>query len=102
MCFAVLYYVNRVRIKLIAPFNGTDGSGLGRCYAYVGMRDTPANSLGIPARWQEAGAYGTNCTPIDEGSVPLTGQVRCCVVGGLHSGSSCCQEVHAWTAKHDR
>ena len=70
-----------MRIKLIAPFNGTDGSGLGRCYAFVGMRDTPGNSLGIPARWQEAGGYGTNCTGID--TLPVLGQVRCSVVGWL-------------------
>lgn len=72
--FAVLHCAGtcRVRIKLHSPFNGTDDSGWARCYAHVGLVDSPS----ISALWQEAGGYNTTCGPQDLASFPDLGQVR--------------------------
>jgi len=49
-----------VRLKVVAPFNGTDGSGNARCYAYIGLKDQP-KFFSSPPRWTEAGGYNTTC-----------------------------------------
>jgi hypothetical protein len=59
-------------MKLVVPFNGTDGSGLGRCYAYVALRDSPKHTR---ARWQEAGGYNTTCGPSGLDAAPVLDQV---------------------------
>lgn len=66
----------RARFRLIVPFNGTDGSGLARCYAHIGLRDGQKNSSLPAARWQEAGGYNSTCGPTSLDAFPVTDQVR--------------------------
>jgi hypothetical protein len=79
----------RARFRLVVPFNGTDGSGLARCYAHVGLRDGQKNSSYPAARWQEAGGYNTTCGPTSLDRLPFTDQVRVMPQkGGIHAGST--------------
>lgn len=63
-----------VRLKLVVPFNGTDGSGNARCYAYIALTDELKYN-NTPPLWQEAGGYGTTCTGVGS-SIPGVNQVR--------------------------
>jgi len=63
-----------VRLKLVVPFNGTDGSGNARCYAYIALKDEPKYN-NTPPLWQEAGGYSTSCTGVGS-SIPVVDQVR--------------------------
>lgn len=63
-----------VRLKLVVPFNGTDGSGNARCYAYIALKDQP-KYFSEPPRWTEGGGYNTTCTGLLS-SVPSITQVR--------------------------
>lgn len=55
-----------MRLKLVVPYSGTDGSGLGRCHAYIGVKDTVKGNRAAPL-WQEAGGYNTSCSFNDLG-----------------------------------
>ena len=70
---------NRARFRLVVPFNGTDGSGLARCYAHIALRDSQRNASLPAARWQEPGGYNSTCGPPDSTYIPPLPEQVCTI-----------------------